>query len=587
MRRPSRDEDSQAELARLRAAISAAGDIVYEWNLADDGIVWHGDVASVFADGGRGAPIDGEALSARIHPDDLAARLEILRDHLANGTCYDCEYRLRGAAGEFQWVHDRGAVDASPGGAALKLVGTLRLVTARKANEARLEYLAHFDDLTGHYNKTRLQEALDQAITEATRFEQTGAFVVFGIDQLAMINSAYGYEAGDAVLCEIGHRLDQCLRGSDVIGRVAGDRFGAVLKRVGEGEAVRAAERAVHEIRRQAVETSAGPVRVTGSAGVCLFPQQSATGLDAMAKAEGALRQAKVEGRNRTGVYAMTEAQAQSYRASMDLGAEVQQAMKDGRLAFAYQPIVSARDHQVRFHECLLRLQRPDGEVLPAGRFVPVVEQLGLMRALDRRVLDLAVEELRAHADAVLAINISGLTATERSWLRALTSKLRGRHDLAKRLIIEITETAALQDVEESARFVRAVRELGCRVALDDFGAGYTTFRHLKALTVDIVKIDGSFVRNIADDSRNQMFVRNLIALARSLDLETVAECIETPDEARILAEEGAELLQGYHFGYPDMAKPWLSADPAARPEAPQVVEIAEFGPRRGKNAAD
>jgi EAL domain-containing protein (putative c-di-GMP-specific phosphodiesterase class I) len=257
----------------------------------------------------------------------------------------------------------------------------------------------------------------------------------------------------------------------------------------------------------------------------------------------------------------------------------VQKAMKEGRLAFAYQPIVAAGEHTPVFHECLLRLHRPDGEVVPAGKFVPVIEQLGLMRALDRRVLDLAVEELDRYPTATLAINISGLTATERSWQRALVAKLKDRRDLAERMIIEITETAALKDIDESARFVAAAQDLGCRVALDDFGAGYTTFRHLKALTVDIVKIDGSFVRDIAEDPHNQLFVRNLIALAKSLDLLTVAECVETAAEAAVLAEEGAALLQGYHFGRPSLDAPWPERTPA------RVIELAEWESSE-KNAA-
>ena len=579
MRTPYGRDDHSAELARLRAAIEAAGDVVYEWNLADDRLSWLGDTGCVFAPPRREPPSTGDELATYVHPDDLGKRQKALSDHLRRGLAYDVEYRLRTADGGFHWVHDRGAVDARHGGAVLKLSGTLRLVTDRKEREARLEYLANFDELTGHYNKVRLRDDLDRTIADALRTENGGAFVVFGIDQLAMINSAYGYQAGDRVLCEIGSRLDECLRASDTIGRISGDRFGAVLGRVDQHVAVRAAERVVHEIRRKPVETAAGPIRVTGSAGICMFPEQATAALDAMAKAEGALRQAKVQGRNRCGLYEVTEAQRETYRVSMGIGDEVQEAMKEGRLAFAYQPIVAAGDHTPVFHECLLRLRRPDGEVVPAGKFVPVIEQIGLMRALDRRVLDLSVEVLAKYPAATLAINISGLTATERSWQRALVAKLKDRPDLAQRMIIEITETAALKDIEETARFIAAAQELGCRVALDDFGAGYTTFRHLKALTVDIVKIDGSFVRDIAEDPHNRLFVRNLLALARSLKLVTVAECVETAAEAKVLAEEGAALLQGYYFGHPSLEAPWPEQQQA------KVVDIAgwEFP---GKNAA-
>ena len=336
MRTPYGHDDHADELARLRAAIAAAGDVVYEWNLADDGMAWLGDPGHIFAPPRKGPPTTGDALAACVHPDDIRRRQKALSDHLKRGAVYDVEYRVRADDGRYHWVHDRGAVDASRGGAVLKLAGTLRLVTDRKEREARLEYLANFDELTGHYNKVRLRDDLDRTIADALRTGEGGAFLVFGIDQLAMINSAYGYQAGDRVLCDLGSRLDECLRASDTIGRLAGDRFGAVLGRVDQQIAVRAAERVVHEIRRKPVDTGAGPVRVTGSAGVCMFPDQATSALDAMAKAEGALRQAKLQGRNRCGLYEVTEAQRETYRASMGIGDEVQQAMKEGRLGFAY-----------------------------------------------------------------------------------------------------------------------------------------------------------------------------------------------------------------------------------------------------------
>lgn len=570
MRVGDEQQDAGEELVRLRAALTAAGDVAYEWELAGDRILWHGAIDGLFAStaaAARGAPATGESLNARIHPEDLPRRLKNLSDHISCQLPYDCEYRLRAPDGEYQWVHDRGAAKLGNDGSTMCLVGTMRLITGRKQTEAKLEYLANFDELTGHFNKHRLLQSLDHALAESLRFEATGAFVVFGLDQLAMVNNAYGPEIGDAVLVEVGHRLDSCLRSIDVIGRIAGDRFGAVLARCDQREAMRVAERTVAEIRRTPVQTPAGPVRVTVSAGVAAFPMQSSTSYDLIARAEGALHQAKSSGRNCVGLYEMTEEQRRSYRASLDIGAEVQQALAEGRLGFAFQPVVGACDGAARFYECLVRMHDRNGELIPAGKFVPVIEQLGLISALDRRVLDLAVEELEADPGIELAINISGLTASDRSWLRALVSKLKGRKPMARRLIVEITETAALRDIEESARFVRAVRDLGCRVALDDFGAGYMAFRHLKALTVDIVKIDGSFVRNIASEPQNRLFVGNLLSLADSLGLATVAECVETEEEAKLLAAEGAELLQGYYFGKPAIERPWCQE--VGREDAP------------------
>jgi EAL domain-containing protein (putative c-di-GMP-specific phosphodiesterase class I) len=219
-----------------------------------------------------------------------------------------------------------------------------------------------------------------------------------------------------------------------------------------------------------------------------------------------------------------------------------------------------AQTHAVDHYECLLRLRRRDGQVVTAGQFVPLVEQSGLMRQVDRRALELAVEELCGHPRVRLAVNISGHTAADRGWLRMLTGMVRGMPEIAERLTVEITETVALQDIEDTARFVAKLRDLGCRFALDDFGAGYTSFRNLKALDVDCVKIDGSFVKGLSENIDNQLFVRTLLGLAEGLGLKTVAECVETAAAAALLARRGVRYLQGWHFGKPAIERPWLAA---------------------------
>ena len=213
--------------------------------------------------------------------------------------------------------------------------------------------------------------------------------------------------------------------------------------------------------------------------------------------------------------------------------------------------LVDSTSRRVRFYECLLRMRDTDGSLVAAGQFVPVLEQLGIVRMIDRHTLEMVFEQLDANPQVTLAVNISALTVTHPAWLRDLTALLRDRPDLAKRLIVEITETAALYDIEESARFVANVRDLGCQVALDDFGAGFTTFRHLKSLTVDLIKIDGSFVCGIAESPENQLFVRNLLSLAQSFGLETVAECVETQHQLDCLAQLGCNRSQGFLHGSP------------------------------------
>lgn len=229
----------------------------------------------------------------------------------------------------------------------------------------------------------------------------------------------------------------------------------------------------------------------------------------------------------------------------------------DDRLCLAYQPLVDAKSHAVNSHECLVRLRDVEGNLIPAAHFIPAVEQLGLTRLVDLHLLEQAVSDLEQYPSIILWLNISGLTTSDEEWLSSLVRRLRGRPEIAQRLVIEITETAALLCLEDTARFVTSVRELGCRVALDDFGGGFSTFNHLKILNVDLVKIDRSFIRNIYNSKENQLFLHNLLNLARAFNLETLAEGVEHAEEADYLEGVGLDLLQGYYFGMPEVMPGW------------------------------
>jgi EAL domain-containing protein (putative c-di-GMP-specific phosphodiesterase class I) len=245
------------------------------------------------------------------------------------------------------------------------------------------------------------------------------------------------------------------------------------------------------------------------------------------------------------------------------IGASVETALRKNRLLFAFQPIVCAATGTVDYFECLLRMRDEAGRIVVGAEFITPVEQLGLIGHIDRFVLEEAVRELDTYPEVRLGFNVSGLTAGDRPWLRSLISRLRNRPALARRLVVEITETAALGDIEESARFVDTLRDAGCRVALDDFGAGHTSLRHLQSLAVDIVKIDGSFIRNLSDSPEDRVFLRHLLGLAKGFGLSTVAECVESAEDASLLRAEGIGYLQGYHIGAPTIERPWLGPPPS------------------------
>jgi len=213
----------------LTAALAASGDVVYEWDVARDTIEWAGPVGEMFQVETTDAVETGDLFHGRINSEDLKERLKRLSRHFATGARFDSEYRLRGGDGNFVWVHERGQADFLPDGRPLVMRGVLRAINSRKRAEQRLEYLANYDELTGHFNRFRLRQAIDFALTACRRFGRTGAFHTVDIDNIAMINDAFGFEIGDAVLSGLAERLDQLTGDSDIVGRVEGDCFGLLL----------------------------------------------------------------------------------------------------------------------------------------------------------------------------------------------------------------------------------------------------------------------------------------------------------------------------------------------------------------------
>jgi EAL domain-containing protein (putative c-di-GMP-specific phosphodiesterase class I) len=245
-------------------------------------------------------------------------------------------------------------------------------------------------------------------------------------------------------------------------------------------------------------------------------------------------------------------------RANVRATDEIVAALNERRIFLAYETVVSAPDRRASFYECLMRIRRVDGSLIAANDIVPVAERLGLVRLLDFRVLELVIEELAA-APILRASFVSPASTTDPDWWAGLGSLLRRHTGVAERLIVEITESAAIQDVDETRGFVARVKDLGCRIAIDDFGAGYTSFRNLRKLGVDIVKIDGAFVQHITRSEDDRAFVRTLIDLARRLRLKTVAEWVQDEAAAKTLEAWGCDYLQGALGGLASTERPWIA----------------------------
>jgi diguanylate cyclase (GGDEF)-like protein len=544
------------DLERLRLAARGAGEAAFDWTIAADRIDWDGALDVLSLHGDPAGMSRGTALREWMGPAGRQRIEAILREPNLDDGFFEIEFEVPSAMG-VAWLEIRGVRVPAPNGEAERIAGFLRVVTERKRESQRLTYLATRDELTGHLNRTSLRSELAHAIEAARIGEKHCAYLVTAIDRLAAINEAYGFGAADEVIVTVGERLASALRASDVIGRIAGNKFGIVLRFCTESEMSAVAERLRETVRSELIATRRGPVAATISVGAVWLPVDACSGQEAMLRAEEALDKARGAGRDSFSIYTKSPQREAARLRLMAIADEVAAAIASRRLVFAYQPIVCAKWRRVVHHECLLRIVRADGSIVTAGQFIPAAEQLGLVRQVDRRALELAVAELHAWPDISLAVNVSGTTAGDPSWLNSFIDYVRANNTVARRLVVELTETAALNDFEESSRFISGLRNLGCKVAIDDFGAGFTSFRNLQMLRVDMVKIDGAFVRGLESTKENQIFVRTLVDIARHFRLETVAEWVGSEDEAALLESFGVDYFQGHHCGEPTIIPPW------------------------------
>lgn len=542
------------------AAVTALGDVAYRWNIQDDLIHWADGVSMLLGVESADHVGTDRSFGSRVVCQKGASRYEaVMRSRETDGGAgvpYDLEYQVKDDFGGLRWVEDRGRWFANADGTPGFAVGVLRSIEARRSRDDQLVRLSTYDELTGLLNRIRLKESVEDVLAHVQRGRNSAAFLLLAIDNLTLINDSYGFDVADEVIVGVGQRLRGLARRVDAVGRYSGNKFGLVLRNCSKERLISVTERLLASVRDQVIETSRGPVATTISAGCISLPAHAQTVEQALGRAEEALTVAKQMHRDSYVIYTPSREREKTRQHNINVTDELVSALNDKRICLAYQPVVSSVTGEVMMHECLIRLEQPDGSIAAAGNFVPIAEKLGLIGLLDFRAMELTMETLRAHPDVKLSLNVSGRTTSDRMWLDTLVAQLRADRSLASRLVVEITETVALQEIEGSAEFVKILRGLGCQVAIDDFGAGYTSFRNLKTIEVDLVKIDGSFVQDLVSNQDNQFFVRTLVELAHNFNLPIIAEWVGNAEEVAMLRDFGVQYLQGFFLGEPVLELP-------------------------------
>ncbi|WP_457421726.1 EAL domain-containing protein [Roseateles sp. P5_E7] len=475
--------------------------------------------------------------------------------------------------GEQRAVDDSVAPIRGKAGHVFGTVLVFRDVTQQRRQFDEIRWRASHDSLTGLVNRAEFGQRLARTFERAKRDGSQHALLALDLDRFKLVNDHCGHAAGDEVLREVAHRLEAGVRGRDTVARLGGDEFAAILENCSPEEALHVAQKLCDALDQYRYAQDGQNFRIGASIGVAPLDGRWPDAEAALREADACCMIAKEQGRNRVHVWAPDDATLRSHQSEHRWATRLQQALDEDRFELDLQRVMPAQgledDGRLR-GELLLRLRERDGSRVPPTAFMPAAERFHIAPRIDRWVLRQAVTLLQSEElpdIASLSVNLSGLTLQDAAFheeARALLSALGPTR--ARALCLEITETAVITRMTDAVRFITQMRALGARIALDDFGAGASSYGYLKALPVDVLKIDGQFIRSLMTDPLDQVAVRSFVDVARTLGLTTVAECVETPDVLLEVVRLGVGEVQGFLLHRPEPLAGLLAAarEPAA-----------------------
>ncbi len=538
-----------------QSVIALLGASAYRWTNGGSGakFTWSDDAlaARLLCSRTEDIPRNEAGFIERLCDDARAARAQAIATLSWNGAKYQIDYQIRTFDGRNIWVEERAQRLAGDGKTASEIIGVITNIQSRKIREEQAGFHASFDSLTGLWNKTRMAEGLNHMLASAQRYDRQAAYVVLDVSNIKDINITYGYEAGDRLIIAISERLKAAVRSPDICGRVSGLSFGIGLSDCSPDHMQKVAERILKTLADTPYSSPHGDLYAEFAVGGCALSQKATSAADAMEQVYTAVAHSRI----RQGAFVaysrdLPDLKPRQSKAKLTRD-DIISALNDRRITLAYQPIVHADSRETHHFECLLRLRRDDGEMVSAADFIIAAEKLGCVHLLDRRALEIARDTLLEYPNIQIALNVSAATVKNAETADAYLEALKTLGKDAQRVIVEMTETVALDDPAMASRFSVETRALGCHFSIDDFGAGHTTFRNLMAIEADEIKIDGSFIRDLSLTPHKQVFVRMMVDLAQTFSVKTVAEMVGSREDADLLTRLGVDYLQGYMFGLP------------------------------------
>lgn len=535
-------ERGRLALARSEQWLAEAQAIAHvgswEWELDGDRMTISAELAQIL-DGAPGAhQRTFEHYVERVHPSDRRAVRSVVRDALAGSGAFSLEHRIQRPDGEIRSVLLRGEVirDAEVSAGAR---GVCQDITELRTVETRLRRQLERDPLTGLYNRQRLVKEIDRQLGYGPPAAHRGAVILLDVDGFGFFNDSYGQPAGDELLKSLASALSRRLRASDVVARSGGDEFALVIADATESDAVGL----VDELRALLSDCAPGSP-ITLSVGIAPFSQNfELVGDDVLVAADIALHEAKLGGGNQAVVY------RGQVGTDLTLVQEIRAALREDRLVLHGQPIRDVKTGEIVHRELLVRMLNQEGHVVAPASFLPAAERFGLINAIDRWVVGVALE--LASQGMRVAVNLSALSIGDAQLLSLVRDAVGDGVDPAN-VIFEITETAAIRNLGEARDYAGELAEIGCDLAIDDFGTGFGSLTYLKHMPSRYVKIDQEFIRELTNSSTDRQLVIAVVGIARSLGKLTVAEGVEDAATLQMVCDLGVDYVQGFYTGRPE-----------------------------------
>ena len=547
-------ENSRAKLARAQR-IARLG--TWEWDLRSGFLVGSDLCLSILGIAGTNVSLSLNAFLTLVHDDDRKELTTGFERLIREGGSLQSETRLQSASGAVYFVRFEAEIEYDNAGVATLVSGTAQDITQRREAEAQIRALADYDNLTGLHNRRRFGERFGAAIEAARRRQAPLAALFVDLDRFKQINDTQGHSAGDAVLREVALRLGGCVRSgegeADVVARLGGDEFAVLLTEVTHPQQVQNVAERVLAVMRKPFMVGGRENFISASVGIARYPEDGNDVESLLRNADAAMYSVKAQGRNAIAAYRPELNLVDRKR--WELEQALHKALEQDELVLHYQPQVDVRSGRVPGVEALMRWNHA-GRLIAPGDFIPIAEETGLIVPFGEWALATAARQaarwMRDGLDPVrIAVNIPG-SHFQRPGFVEMVRKVLEDAALPGHLIeLEITETMLMTDIAATLATLKALNELNVRLSIDDFGTGYSSLSYLKRFDIDQLKIDRSFVNDLKPGSDNEAITAAIIAMASALNLEVVAEGVETREQMQLLQKRGCPLMQGYYFSRP------------------------------------